>query len=122
MIETIQLLRNLGTFDSVDSGAQLRLKKFALMYAENGRGKTTLAAALRSLANGDPLPIMERKRLRSANPPHVVVAGNGGQPAVFQNGTWTDRFADIAVYDDHFVTANVCSGMEVETAHRQKFA
>ena len=118
MIEAIQLLRNIGTFDSVNSGAQLPLKKFALMYAENGRGKTTLAAVLRSLGNGDPLPILERKRLGSANPPHSVVIGNGGQPAVFQNGTWTDRLADIVVYDDHFITENVCSGMEVETAHR----
>jgi wobble nucleotide-excising tRNase len=119
MIEAIQLLRNIGAFDSVNSGVQLHLKKFALIYAENGRGKTTLAAVLRSLDNGDPLPILERKRLGSIHPPHVVVEGNGGGTAVFQNGIWTNRFADIIVYDDYFTTENVCSGVEVETAHRQ---
>jgi hypothetical protein len=46
LIRTVQLLRNIGTFDSVNAGAQLVLNKVALMYAENGRGKTTLAAAL----------------------------------------------------------------------------
>jgi hypothetical protein len=34
--------------------------------AENGRGKTTLAAILRSLGSGDPLPISERHRLAAS--------------------------------------------------------
>lgn len=119
MIETIQLLRNIGTFDSVNTGVQLPLNRLALMYAENGRGKTTLAAVLRSLGNGDPLPIEERRRLGAAHPPHVVLTGTGGAQAVFQNGAWASRFGDIAVFDDHFVSENVCSGMVVETAHRQ---
>ncbi len=75
MIDTIQLLRNLGQFDSVNSGAHLPLGKLALMYAENGRGKTTVAAIFRSLGSGDPSPILERKRLGATNPPHVVVGG-----------------------------------------------
>ena len=120
MIRNLQLLRNIGTFDSVGAGAQLPLTKLALMYAENGRGKTTLAAILRSLGNGDPLPILERKRLGAAHPPHIVLAGDGVQPAVFENGAWANRFADIVVFDDHFVAENVCSGTVVETAHRQK--
>lgn len=119
MIETIRLLRNIGMFESVDSGAQLPLNKLALIYGENGRGKTTLSAVLRSLGNGDPLPISERQRLGSANAPHIVVADNNGLTAVFQNDKWAGRFGDFAVFDDQFVTENVCSGMEVEPAHRQ---
>jgi wobble nucleotide-excising tRNase len=49
-LERIQLLRNVGQFDSVDAGARLPLSKLTLFYAENGRGKTTLAAILRSLS------------------------------------------------------------------------
>jgi wobble nucleotide-excising tRNase len=57
VISRIRLVRNLGQFDSVDAGAQLPLQMLTLMYAENGRGKTTMAAVLRSLATGDELAI-----------------------------------------------------------------
>ena len=60
MINTIQLLRNVGLFDSVNGAANFTLARLTLAYAENGRGKTTFAAILRSLATGDPLPIAER--------------------------------------------------------------
>ena len=46
MLENFQLLRNVGQFDSVATGAQYPLTKLSLIYAENGRGKTTLAAEL----------------------------------------------------------------------------
>ena len=59
MLDRIQLLRNVGQFNSVNAGAQLPLSKFSLIYAENGRGKTTLAAILRSLSTGDPISILE---------------------------------------------------------------
>jgi wobble nucleotide-excising tRNase len=50
-IERFQLLRNVGQFDSVTSGAQIPLTRLSLLYAENGRGKTTLAAIQNSLTN-----------------------------------------------------------------------
>src|SRR5215203_6213498 len=73
LIARIRLLRNVGTFDSVAAGAALALSRLSVIYAENGRGKTTLAAVLRSLATGDPVPISERRRLAAQHPPHVVV-------------------------------------------------
>ena len=120
MIANLNLVRNIGAFDSVSTGAQIPLNKFALIYAENGRGKTTLAAILRSLASGKPLPIMERQRLGAQHPPHIVIVEDGGQQSIFQHGAWVNNVPDILVFDDHFVAENVCSGMEVETGHRQK--
>lgn len=120
MIQTFHLLRNLGQFDSVDTGQQLPLNKVALIYAENGRGKTTLAAVLRSLGTGDPTPIVERKRLGSAHPPHVVINDVGNSSALFQNGAWQRRLGRILVFDDTFVAENICSGIKVETDHRQR--
>jgi wobble nucleotide-excising tRNase len=67
MIHKLQLLRNIGQFESVSTS--LALTKLTLVYAENGRGKTTLAAILRSLGTGDPIPIVERRRLSATNPP-----------------------------------------------------
>lgn len=119
MIEYLQLLRNIGLFENVDSGAQLPLSKQTLIYAENGRGKTTLAAIFRSLGNGDRIPVEERHRLGAAHPPYVVITGDSGNTAIFQNGSWTNTPYGITIFDDHFVEDNVCSGLKVTTEHRQ---
>ncbi len=102
--ERLALLRNIGQFEAVNAGAQLPLTKLSLVYAENGRGKTTLAAILRSLNSGDPALINERQRLGSATPPHIVLTF-AGAPLVFQNGAWTAPLERIAVFDDAFVAA-----------------
>jgi hypothetical protein len=78
MINSIQLLRNVGLFDSVSGAANFVPLRLTLVYAENGRGKTTFAAILRSLATGDPLPIAERQRLAAQHPPHIILECSGG--------------------------------------------
>lgn len=118
MIEHIQLLRNVGQFDNLSPPAQTALTPFTLIYGENARGKTTLAAVLRSLATGNPQLVLERHRLGAQHPPHVVFRHAGGA-AVFQNGVWSHPLPDVVIFDDAFVSANVCSGIELQTAHRQ---
>jgi len=119
MIERLHLLRNIGQFDSVVA-ANIPLKHYTLIYAENGRGKTTLTAILRSLSTGDPLHISERRRLASANPPHVVVECSGGPPnPSFRDGAWNRTLADLVIFDDRFVDENVYSGLSVDADHRQ---
>ncbi len=120
MINRLQLLRNVGQFDSVNGGANIPLGRFTFVYAENGRGKTTLAAILRSLAIGDPIPIVERCRLSAQNPPHVILDCIGGPPpAIFQNNAWNRTLPNMAVFDDVFVDENVYSGLAVGADHRQ---
>jgi wobble nucleotide-excising tRNase len=120
MINRLQLLRNIGQFDSVSSGANIPLARLTVVYSENGRGKTTLAAVLRSLATGDPLPIAERRRLAAQHPPHAVLECSGGPPpAVFQNNTWNRALTDVVVFDDVFIDENVHSGLAVQPHHRQ---
>ncbi|HWO94422.1 MAG TPA: hypothetical protein VNL92_06630, partial [Dehalococcoidia bacterium] len=120
MIRRIRLLRNIGQFDSVDTAAAIALGRLVLVYAENGRGKTTLAAVLRSLGTGNPIPITERRRLAAAHPPHVVLDCEGGPPdAVFQDGRWSRTLPHLAIFDDVFVDANVHSGLVVDARHRQ---
>jgi wobble nucleotide-excising tRNase len=120
MINSIQLLRNIGLFESVTTAANIPFARITLVYAENGRGKTTLAAILRSLATGDPIPIAERRRLAAQHPPHVVLDCDGGPaPAVFQNNAWNRALSNLTVFDDVFVDQNVYSGLTVEPGHRQ---
>lgn len=119
MVERINILRNIGQFDSVSPNQQTTaLSKLALIYAENGRGKTTLANILRSLGTNNPILITERHRLGAQNTPHIVINANN-QTYTFQNGAWSSHLADIAVFDDHFVDQNVCSGIAIESDHKQ---
>jgi hypothetical protein len=120
MIRRLKLLRNIGQFESAAGGATVALERLSVIYAENGRGKTTLSAILRSLSTGDPLPIAERHRLNAAHPPHVVLECAGGtQPAMFDNNAWSRTLTNLVVFDDVFVDANVYSGLVVGSDHRQ---
>lgn len=119
MVKSINLVRNVGQFENVSTGASLPFSQVTIVYAENGRGKTTLAAILRSLASGAAGPILERTRLGASHQPHVVIDIDGRQPAIFQNGAWSRTSPDIVVFDDNFVADNVCSGIEVAPSHRQ---
>jgi wobble nucleotide-excising tRNase len=120
MLNRFQLIRNVGSFDSVQGTAATDLAELTLIHAENGRGKTTLCAILRSLASGDPNLIKERSRLGAQHAPHVVVNCDGApQPAVFQNNAWSRVIPDLVVFDDIFVAENVHSGLIVTSGHRQ---
>ena len=120
MIRYIKLLRNIGTFDSDNAAESLDLKRLALIYADNARGKTTFAAVLRSLATGDPSPVAERQRLGSQQPPHIVLDCEGEPSNVmFQNGAWNRTIPALKIFDDVFVDENVHSGLDVEARHRQ---
>lgn len=117
MVDKISILKNVGQFDNVVPN-QIGFNKLSLIYAENGRGKTTIANILRSLGENNPTLIQERHRLGAANPPHVTIEANG-QSFTFQNGAWLSHIPDIAIFDDNFVAQNVCSGIEVDPEHRQ---
>jgi len=118
MINRFRLLRNIGQFDNVVANA-FPFELLTLLYAENGRGKTTLSALFRSLAQNRPDLIQERHRLAATQPPEAIIECAGGpQPAMFQNGVWNRHLPNLAVFDDAFVDENVCSGLSVEAEHR----
>lgn len=119
MLSAINLLRNIGQFDSIAPGTSTPLAKLTFVYAENGRGKTTVASILRSLSLGDPNLVIERRRLGASQAPHIILGINGQQYS-FQNSAWNLSLSDIAIFDDNFVSQNICSGIEVVTSHRQK--
>jgi len=119
VVRTIDLLRNVGRFENVSSGAQLPFSKLTVIYAENARGKSTLAAIMRSLSSGRPELIQERARLGSAHPPHIIIGTGSAPGAMFQNGNWNQTQPEIVVFDETFVAENVCSGIEIGTTHRQ---
>ena len=120
MIKRIKLLRNVGSFSSDAAAGQIELKRLVLVHAENGRGKTTLASILRSLASGNPELINERRRLGSTHPPHIVLLHENFESDVqFKDGAWTEHVPSVKIFDDTFIDQNVYSGLDVGSQHRQ---
>lgn len=107
MVRRLSLLQNVGKFDNVNAGAGFPFARLTAIYAENARGKSTLAAVLRSLAGNVPDLITERRRIGSQHPPRIVIDLDGGAPAIFENATWSRHEPGIAVFDDVFVAENV---------------
>ena len=118
MIRQLKYIQNVGRFAQVKGNTELALKKLSLIYSENGRGKTTLCAILRSLTSGDSAPILERHRL-SATSEAKVVLDVEGDDVVFDGSTWSTAGPRVLVFDEHFVDANVHSGLNIEAGHRQ---
>ena len=120
MIRKIKLLRNIGTFDSDNAAASVDFKRLVLVYGENGRGKTTLTAALRSLSKGDGLPVAERQRFGSQHATHIILECEGlPNNVIFENDVWNRTLPNLRIFDDVFVDENVYSGLDVDSQHRQ---
>jgi wobble nucleotide-excising tRNase len=118
MIKEINLIRNIGCFESFTGLSDL--KRLVLIYAENGRGKTTLSAILSSLANNDANILMGRKRLGASHEPHVILhIEEADADTIFHDNKWNHSFDPIFIYDDEFVSQNVYSGLEITANHRQ---
>ncbi len=120
MFRRLKVLKNIGIFPYVDAGKDIELRKLNLIYAENGRGKTTIASVLRSLADNDPSTIMERRRLDSQQDPKVVLELTDGSFLLFKEGKWNSQSAPIALFDDTFVEDNLYSGLTVSPQQRQR--
>lgn len=119
MIKKFKLIRNVGAFDSYAACGDVDLEKLSLIYAENGRGKTTLSAILRSLKTGSSILIEERKRLGQHNNPHIAIEGECAPDLVYQNGSWSQTVPNIRIFDDHFTHTNIYAGLEVDANQKQ---
>ena len=119
-IDGLDYIQNIGRFETVRGRTDMAFRPLSLIYSENGRGKTTLCAMLQSLTSGDPTPILERKRL-SATTESKAVVSVAGSTVSFDGSRWSAAGPPIAIFDDHFVDANVHSGLNVDAGHRKGF-
>lgn len=115
MITAFRRIEGVGRYDAARPG-KTPFTAFTLVYGENGRGKTTLATILSSLARDDPSLILERRRLGAERPPRIEIEIDG-DVHLFDEDRWRDPCPLLSVFDDNFVAENVCSGLEVDTAH-----
>ena len=118
MLEKIVQIKSIGRFRDYAARGDVTFRKLTLVYAENGRGKTTLCAILRSLQTGQIEFIAERKTLAATDPAFVHLRLNNANYQ-FTNNAWTVTHPDILIFDPVFVNDNVYSGDYVEHEHKK---
>ncbi|MFS2047943.1 AAA family ATPase [Variovorax sp. Varisp41] len=120
MLDKIICLDNVGVFQQGIPKA-VDLGKVTLVYAENGRGKSTLAAVLSSLGSGDTVPVVARHTFGGgAQKAHIRGTSAGRSMNAILNGTiWSATCPEILVFDQHFIERNVHAGSEVSTSHHE---
>jgi len=119
MLERIHKIVNVGLFRDIRPAA-LNFKKMTLIYADNGRGKSTLASILRSYTDNTPDIVLYRKTLGQPTPQEINLQFSNGDRAVFSNEAWNGKYADVHVFDLDFVDRNVYSGGEINAGHRKR--
>jgi wobble nucleotide-excising tRNase len=95
-------------------------EKLNLIYGENGSGKTTLSVILNSLrgTNG----VLTKKRSFDRTVPQIVEVLTDLSPnpkLTFNNSTWDNNYPNIEIFDIHFITDNVYTGLEVQNSHKK---
>jgi wobble nucleotide-excising tRNase len=118
MIQFIEKIDRVGVLNGFD-GSEHPLTRLSLIYAGNGRGKSTLSAVLAAAGSGDADSLSERQSLGTSAPAHVRLQPYGASKLVLNNGLWTGGPLRTRVFDTQFVDQNVHTGGEVSPSHRQ---
>ena len=117
-LKKIITIKNTGCFLNLTASGDVTFKSGNLIFAENGRGKTTLCAILRSLQSGEPAYILGRKTLGCTENPEIEILTQAGN-AEFVNGKWNSKLPKLTVFDEFYVSENVYAGCAVDTEQRR---
>jgi len=118
MIKKFIEIKNIGKFKNFSAKGNIELNKLNVIYAENGRGKTTICDILRSLKTGEVDYIEGRKTLGCSDEPKVVIRLDNAN-YVYQNRAWDNTYPEIEIFDSTFVSENVYAGDFVEHNHKK---
>ena len=119
MLKKFVNIKNISRFKSFNASGDVELKRHSLLYGENGRGKTTVCAILRSLQTGVGAHVIGRTMLGSTDAPGIRILSDD-LTLIFSNGAWNSTLPDIAIFDSTFITENVFSGDFVDIGHKRK--
>ncbi len=117
LLTKILNIEGVGLLRKVTGGNKQPFGKVTFLYAENGRGKSTLASVLTSCATRESDLIEDRVTIDAQVQPAAKLMFESAR-AEYKNGSWTGFTPDILVYDGHFVNSNVHAGNEVTSSQR----
>ena len=87
MLKKFVTIKNVSRFKNFSACGDIELKRLSLLFAENGRGKTTLCAVLRSLQSGVGAHVIGRTTLGSTDAPEIRILSDG-RTFSFGSGAW----------------------------------
>lgn len=122
MINKVERLISVGKFRNYNTAGQVNFRKMTLIYGDNGGGKTTLTSVFRSLTTNNP-EIVRSRISTNHTAPQAAQISQTGTPNIFHTfGTagWTTPFADIEIFDIHFVNDNIYSGFDFNDEHKKQ--
>ena len=119
MIKKIVAIRNIGKLEKCNAHGDLTFRKLTLIFAENGRGKTTLTEIFRSLTTGRGDLILGRQTLGSTFPPSAFILIDDDKAVNFKDGQWDAAGPRLAIYDSTFVHENVYAGDHIDHDHKK---
>jgi hypothetical protein len=111
MLKNINHIKNIGRFYDVvpnlNASSTNGLKKFSLIYADNGTGKSTISTILKSLSHKEPQKLIEKKTIGATGNSTVSLQINSNE-YIFKNDEW-NKIPDIniRIFDEEFVAKNV---------------
>ncbi|GAA1362778.1 AAA family ATPase [Brevibacterium luteolum] len=117
MLTKILNVEGVGLLRRANGGARHLFGKNTLLYAENGRGKSTLSSVLTSCATRDTELIEDRITIGGQVQPAAKLLFESAL-AEYKNGSWSGYTPEILVYDGHFVNSNVHTGNEITSNQR----
>src|SRR5699024_10197805 len=110
-------IEGVGLLRQVTGGNRQPFGKTTLLYAENGRGMSTLAGVLTSCATRESDLIEDRVTIAAQVQPaaDLMLASSLVE---YKNASRAGCTPDILVYDGQFVASNVHAGNEVTSSQR----
>src|ERR1039457_5405414 len=109
---------NVGRFQNYKAAGDVTLKRSTLIFAENGRGKSTLCAILRSLQSSDPAHILGRTTLGSTTDPSIQLLADN-RTISFRADAWSETLPNFAIFDSTLIAENVFSGDALDLEHKR---
>lgn len=124
MLEKINHVKNIGRFYNVSiqgtADSDPSFKKFNLIYADNGTGKSTFSTILKSLWENNPQRLIEKKTIGATDESAVSIQVSN-KTYTFQNEQWNKiPEVTIEIFDEEFVSKNVFSPSGVDLENRRE--
>ena len=119
-IKEIHQISGIGRFKNFTPNPPIELAKISVIYGENGKGKSSLAAIFRSISDGN-LDELERRTTVGADRRSIVLRLNDGSKIAYSSPgqRWSQTLDDLLVFDETFVHENVCIGPLVDIDQRR---
>ena len=120
MIKNIHQIRGIGRFKDFTPHPPIELAEVNIVYGENGKGKSSLAAIFRSISSGNLDELARRTTIGTDRKSIVICRDDGSKIAYSSPGQrWSQEIDNLLVFDETFVHENVCIGPLVDIDQRR---